>query len=152
MNDFYTDPNEWVENDPARATAAIATAAAQQALEANFGQVLQAAWEAGAAQNAGLVQAQSESAILEADRALNAKYSDWQEIREDVGAYIQEHPEVLPESIAVSPQALANRLDDVTKIVREDARERRERQAFDRIKNAGALSYIDLMAQRPSED
>jgi hypothetical protein len=151
VNDFY-DPNEGLNElyaeDPARATALIAQAVAQQVLDANQGQMLHQAWQVGASQAEGIVRAQSESAMIEADRALARKYTDWATIRPEIGAYVEQHPDMLPDDILVSPQALADRLDDLAKLVRQDAHQREERKSFDRIKAAGTGTYQDLVGQR----
>ncbi len=143
--------DELFAESPSQAVAYI-TQAVNAQHQAEMGQLLNQAYQAGSQQADGLIAAQTESAILESDRALNAKYTDWKEIREDVGGYLKEHPHLLPDHVITSPQALANVLDDVTKIVREDSRERVERQKFDRIKAAGSKSYAELHYRSPDTE
>ena len=81
MSNYEDQFNEIYEENPARALGELVAATVNQRLAQTEGQIHHNAWLANQAQNETLVAAQTESAILESDRALNAKYTDWKEIR-----------------------------------------------------------------------
>jgi len=148
--------HEMMEDDPTGTTALLAqqVAAAEvaRAIQQETGPLIQQAYENGQQQNAALAEAQVESAYYEADRALAANYgADWVEARDAVVQMVNDEPDLLSYEDRLSPAKMASRLDLLYKATREDRRQARDAEAFDRIKNAPATTYQDLISGRSGE-
>jgi|SRR5579884_3070181 len=149
MSNPYNDWEELLAADPAAGTVAIAMAAAQQAaaaaVEEQTGPLIQAAWENARAETEALEEGQRHVAFLEADRALNAKYgAEWRDSRDAIVETINQEEGLLPAAMRLNPEAVVNRLELVFLGTRESQRQKREQEAFDRIKNSGYKTYADL--------
>src|SRR4051812_37623943 len=140
--------DELYAESPSLATAYVVQAVQQQH-EAEMGGLLNQAWQAGAQQSEALVSSQIESAWHMADEALTAKYgNEWTEGKDTVLSMVEEHPELIPLEARLSAQEQANRLDFIFKGAREDLRQKRDSEGFEKIKRAGTMTYQDLMAPR----
>ena len=154
---YQDEYGNWIEeNDQTEAlTAAFFEAGRQAALGAineEVGPMLQQAYLNGRAETDGMRQALADQAYLEADRALAANYGDeWVESRDAVVQFLNDNADLLPAEQRMNPQAVADRLDLIFKSTREDRRQARDAEAFDKIKRAEYRTYSDLMRGRREE-
>ena len=135
--------HEMYDEDPVGTSSAllaqqVAAVEAQRAVEQQVGPLIHHAYQQGAQQNDALTAGQIESAYIAANDGPTKMYgADWVEARDVIVQMVNDEPELLPVEARLSPQAMAARLELLYKATREDRRQAKEADAFERIRAAG---------------